>query len=103
MEEIILRFPHLAEKIFEKLTNEGLAKSREVERLWQKFIDEKNYLWLRIVNIPTILQEGNSYMHLAARYGQMDMFEMILKGYLSLNQSILKLRLFTLVLPHKNL
>ena len=78
MEEIILRFPHLAEKIFQKLTNEGLAKSREVERLWQKFIDEKNYLWLRIVNIPTILQEGNSYMHLAARYGQMDMFEMIL-------------------------
>ena len=103
MEEIILRFPHLAEKIFEKLTNEGLAKSREVERLWQKFIDEKNYLWLRIVNIPTILQEGNSYMHLAARYGQMDMFEMILKGYLSLNQSILKLSLFPSVLFHKNI
>ena len=78
MEEMILRFPHLAEKIFEKLTNEGLAKSREVERLWQKFIDEKNYPWLRIVNIPTILQDGNSYMHLAAQYGQMDMFEMIL-------------------------
>ena len=61
------------------LTILGLAKSREVERLWQKFIDEKNYLWLRIVNIPTILQEGNSYMHLAAGYGPgMDMFEMIL-------------------------
>ena len=40
MEEIILRFPHLAEKIFQKLTNEGLARSREVERLWQKFIDD---------------------------------------------------------------
>jgi ankyrin repeat protein len=80
MEEIILRFPHLAEKIFQKLTNEGLARSREVERLWQKFIDEKNYPWLRIVNIPTILQDGNSYMHLAAQYGQMDIFEMILSG-----------------------
>ena len=78
MEEIILRFPHLAEKIFQKLTNEGLARSREVERLWQKFIDEKNYPWLRIVNIPTILQDRNSYMHLAAQNGQTDMFEMIL-------------------------
>ena len=78
MEEIILRFPHLAEKIFQKLTNEGLAKSREVERLWQKFINEKNYPWLRIVNIPTILQNGNTYMHLAAQCGQTDLFEMIL-------------------------
>ena len=78
MEEIILRFPHLAEKIFQKLTNEGLAKSREVERLWQKFIDERSYPWLRIVNIPTILQDGDTYMHLAAQYGQTDIFEMIL-------------------------
>ena len=78
MEEIILRFPHLAEKIFQKLANEDLAKSREVERLWQKFIGEKNYLWLRIVDIPTILQDGDTYMHLAAQYGQTDMFEMIL-------------------------
>ena len=68
----------MAEKIFQKLTNEGLAKSREVERLWQKFIDEKNYPWLRIVNIPTILQDRNSYMHLAAQNGQTDIFEMIL-------------------------
>merc|ERR1712051_152093 len=35
-------------------------------------------MWLRIVNIPTILQGGNSYMHLAAQSGQTDMFEMIL-------------------------
>jgi len=43
-----------------------------------KTIDEKNYPWLRIVNIPTILQDRNSYMHLAAQNGQTDMFEMIL-------------------------
>ena len=78
MEEIILRFPHLAEKIFQQLDNEDLVKSRQVEKLWQKFIDERNYPWLRIVNIPTILQDGNSYMHLAAQCGQMDMFEIIL-------------------------
>ena len=78
MRDLILRFPHLAEQIFEQLDNEDLAKSREVERLWQKFIDERNYPWLRIVNIPTILQGGETYMHLAAQCGQPGMFEIIL-------------------------
>jgi len=78
MRDLILRFPHVAEQIFQQLNNEDLAKSREVERLWQKFIDERNYPWLRIVNIPTILQDGDTYMHLAAQCGQTDMFEMIL-------------------------
>ena len=77
MRDLILRFPHVAEQIFQQLNNEDLAKSREVERLWQKFIDERNYPWLRIVNIPTILQDGDTYMHLAAHCGQKDMFEII--------------------------
>jgi hypothetical protein len=77
MEELILRFPHVAEQIFQQLDNKDLAKSRQVERLWLKFIDERNYPWLRIVNIPTILQDGDTYMHLAAQCGQMDMFEII--------------------------
>ena len=78
MRDLILRFPHLAEQIFQHLDNEDLAKSREVERLWQTFIDERNYLWLRIVNIPSILQGGNTYMHIAAECGQVDMFEKLL-------------------------
>ena len=78
LRDLILRFPHLAEQIFQQLDNEGLAKSRQVEKLWQKFIDERNYPWLRIVNIPTILQYGDTYMHLAAQNGQTDMFEIIL-------------------------
>ena len=82
MKGVILRFPHLAEQILQKLDNEGLAKSREVEQFWQKFIDERNYLWLRIVNIPTILVKENTkfntYLHLTAYCGQIDAFEMIL-------------------------
>ena len=78
MRDFILRFPHLAEKIFQQLDDEDLARSREVERLWQKFIDERNYPWLRIVNIPTILRYGDTYLHLAADCGQTDMFEVIL-------------------------
>ena len=74
----MLRFPHLAEQIFQKLDNEGLAKSREVEQVWQTFIDQRDYSWLRIVNIPNVLPKGNTFCHLAAEHGQIDVFEMLL-------------------------
>ena len=75
---VMLKFPHLAEKILQKVDNKGLAKSREVDQFWQIFIDERDYPWLRIVNIPTVLPNENTYSHLAAEHGQIDAFEMIL-------------------------
>ena len=33
--------------------------------------------WIRILNIPKILQNGDTYLHLAAKTGQSKMFEMI--------------------------
>ena len=80
MNKIILRFPHLMEQILQKLDNEGLAKSREVARSLQTFIDAKMYFWLHIVKIPTILKEGNTYLHLAAKHGQIDMFKVIIES-----------------------
>jgi hypothetical protein len=80
MEEIILRFPHLAGEIFQNLNNEGLVKSREGGRLWQKFIDDRNYPWIRMVNIPTVLQNGMTYLHLAVRTRQIDVVEKIMKN-----------------------
>ena len=56
MENLIFKFPHLPEKILQKLENKSLFKSREVARSWQNTIDERNYPWLSIVNIPTSLQ-----------------------------------------------
>ena len=44
------------------------------EKSWQEVIDEKNYPWLYIVNIPTILKQGNMYLHLAAETGQIEAF-----------------------------
>ena len=41
MEELILIFPHIAQKIFENLGNESLALCREVAISWQDFIDDK--------------------------------------------------------------
>ena len=79
MEELITRFPHVAEQIFEQLNNISLTKCREVEKSWQTFIDDKNLPWIRIVNIPTTLRfgntRGNTYLHVAVQKGQVAMFE----------------------------
>ena len=80
MEEIILRFPHLAEKIFQKLDNNGRAKCREGGRLWQTFIHERNNPQIRIVNISNVLSQGWTYLHLAVGNGQIDMVEKIMKN-----------------------
>ena len=79
MNKLEVRFPHLMVQIIKKVDNKGLVKSRKVTRTWQKFIDEENYPWLRIVKIPTILRR-NTYLYLAADYGQIDMCEMISKS-----------------------
>ena len=77
MEEMFLRFPHIAENIFQNLDNQGLTKCRCIDQSWQNFIDQKKYPWMRIVQIPTIPANGNSYFHLAAKTGQGSIFETI--------------------------
>ena len=66
------------EQILQKLDNKSLVKSREVTRIWKKLIDQKKYPWIRIVKFPTILQGGNTYLHLAAKDNQIDTFKVIL-------------------------
>ena len=51
-----------------------------MSRRLQEFVDAKEYPWLRIVKIPTRLGKGNTYLHLAAVYGQFGMFEWILES-----------------------
>ena len=75
MQDLMLKFPHLPEQIFQKLDLEGLFKCREVTKSWQDIIDERNYPWLRMVTIPTILNGGNTYLHLAAARGQIEAFK----------------------------
>ena len=74
--EIILRFPHIAEKIFEGLDDQSLTSCRLVEKSWKNVIDGRNYPWERIVK-KSNLKDGNTYLHLAAKHGQTEMFEKI--------------------------
>ena len=81
MKALMIRFPHLMEQILQKLDNKSLVKSREVAKIWQEFIDETKYSWVRIVKIPTIRKDlPHTYLHLAAKHSQIGVFEEILDG-----------------------
>ena len=73
------RFRHITEQIFAHLDNKSLRSCREVSKSWQECIDGKNLSWIQIVNIPTILKDGEIYLHFAARTGQSKMFQKILE------------------------
>ena len=75
MEDLIHTCPHLPEQIFQKLDDSSLFKCREVLKSWKNLIDGKNYPWLRVVNIPTILKKKDRYLHLAAETGQIEAFK----------------------------
>ena len=64
---------------FQELDNKSLIKCRKVSRKLQEFIDERRYPWLRIVKMQTTpIKNGNTYLHLAIEYGQIEIFEAIL-------------------------
>ena len=49
MEEILTRFPHLGEQIFDQLNGEDLQKCREIEESWNIFIDRQKFPWIRAI------------------------------------------------------
>ena len=81
MEELIARFPHIAEQIFQQLNNKSLTNCQEVSKSWLKFIDDnRNMSWIRILEIPRMYVPGctnNTYLHIAATTGQSVIFEMM--------------------------
>lgn len=66
----ISRLPHVAEEILEQLDEKSLRNCKEVAKPWQTCIDDKNLFWIRIIKIPTILTDGNTYLHLATKRGK---------------------------------
>ena len=49
MEEVVLRFPHLSEKIFAQLDNLGLSRCREVSKTWKTFLDQRKFFHIRSI------------------------------------------------------
>ena len=74
------RFLHIAENIFDQLDDKSLSNCREVAKQWQKCIDRKASSWIRIVKIPKIPKNGDTYLHVAAKTGQAEIFNLILEN-----------------------
>jgi hypothetical protein len=49
MEDVILRFPHLAEKILDSLESKSLTTCREVSRSWDNFVSRKKFFLIRFI------------------------------------------------------
>ena len=54
MEEILRRFPHIGEQIFEELDNKSLAKCRQADRSWKTFIDDQKFPWIRKIRFCSL-------------------------------------------------
>jgi hypothetical protein len=53
-EETFLRFPHIAEHIFETLDIQSLSKCQEVSKCWQEFVFETKPFFLQLENYTSI-------------------------------------------------
>ena len=49
MDNTILNFPHLGEKIFSNLNDGDIAKCREVSKLWCNFLDHQKFWAIRFI------------------------------------------------------
>ena len=53
MEEIICRFPHMAEKIFEELDNHYFIQCKVINPSWKNFMEESKFSYIRLIKTST--------------------------------------------------
>ena len=49
MEDTFLRFPHLGVAFFRELDNQSLTRSMEVGKVWNNFIKNQKFLYVRLI------------------------------------------------------
>ena len=95
MDEVLLRFPLLGEKIFNSLEYKSFIRCREVNKAWKNFIDGQGFQWAQIIvkqnealfkndkrRIFENYMRGNSFLHIAAKSKAYEIFK-IIKEYQS--------------------
>ena len=53
MEEIISRFSHLAEKIFEELDNYNFIQCKVISQSWENFIEGSKFAYIKLIKAST--------------------------------------------------
>ena len=49
MEEVLLRFPHIGEQVFEELGDQNLIQCLSVSRNWKNILEDCKFLWIRMI------------------------------------------------------
>ena len=68
MEEVFLRFPHLSENIFDSLNSESLAKSKEVSRSWDEYLDDQKFLQIRASTVKLVIETVEKFGQVPKRF-----------------------------------
>ena len=50
MEQLALRFPHLASNVFKQLDNQSLVNCKETSQILKNFYGNEKFFWLRIIH-----------------------------------------------------
>lgn len=90
MEEVILRFPHLAEEIFDSLRISSIIKCKKVNKSWFQFIHNSKFQWIQIIN--KCLRESN--------HDYEESSKLLYKGFPKINVDIV--RHFALSVQHEH-
>ena len=53
MEKVFLRFPHIAEQIFEELDNYYLIQCKVISPIWKNFMEESKFSYIRLIETST--------------------------------------------------
>ena len=81
MEGIFLRFSHIGEQVFNRLSNHSLAKCKTVSKTWCDFIIHEKFYKQRVTY--EMIQkykdkDGETQLHQKARNGQISGFKLII-------------------------
>ena len=49
-DNFLLRFPGIGQDIFNKLDNQNVTKCKEVSHLWNNFLKQSKFVWIRIIH-----------------------------------------------------
>ena len=58
MEEVISKFPYIAEKIFDELDNYKFIQCKVVSKLWKNFMEESKFSYIRLIETTTKCPKG---------------------------------------------
>ena len=75
MEDLISRTPHVAEQIFQQLDYASLKNCKKAAKSWKNSIQNKNLIFLQNINVPKVLKNGNTSLHIAAKMGNTEIFK----------------------------